>query len=196
MMACFSAKGIIHVFGIVDSMHTNKVFLPSFFVLSFLGVKEETCGYSTARGASIFGKQKSSGYFKYRGDAFFWPNKVFSGHGKAGGTGICLPNKEFSGHGKAGGTAIFGAKEEPAIIARPEVLPYFGRTKNPVLMAWPEALAFFLTMKSVVMGKPEVLPFAGGLGAMSSWGRGGDDFGSNKDGQKRTVLRCQFKAFN
>ncbi len=56
---------------------------------------------------------------------------------------------------------------------------------------------FFLTMNSVavVMGKPKVLPFAGGLGAMSSWGRGGN-FGSNKDGQKRTVLRCQFKAFN
>ncbi len=26
---------------------------------------------------------------------------------------------------------------------------------------------------AVVMGKPEVLPIAGGLGAMSSWGRGG-----------------------
>ncbi len=32
---------------------------------------------------------------------------------------------------------------------------------------------FFLTMNSVVMGRPEVLPIAGGLGAMSSWGRGG-----------------------
>ncbi len=49
---------------------------------------------------------------------------------------------------------------------------------------------------AVVMGKPEVLPIAGDLGAMSSWGRAGDDFGSNKDGQKRMVLRCQFKAFN
>jgi hypothetical protein len=28
-------------------------------------------------------------------------------------------------------------------------------------------------MNSVVMGTPEVLPIAGGLGAMSSWGRGG-----------------------
>jgi hypothetical protein len=28
-------------------------------------------------------------------------------------------------------------------------------------------------MNSVVMGMPEVLPFAGGLGAMSSWGQGG-----------------------
>ncbi len=56
---------------------------------------------------------------------------------------------------------------------------------------------FFLTMNSVavVMEKPEVLPIAGGLGAMSSWGRGGK-FGGNKDGQKRTVLRCHFKAFN
>ncbi len=54
---------------------------------------------------------------------------------------------------------------------------------------------FFLTMNSVVMERPEVLPIAGGLGAMSSWGRGGNDFGGNKDGQKRTVLRCQFKAF-
>ncbi len=51
-------------------------------------------------------------------------------------------------------------------------------------------------MNSVVMGRSEVLPFAGGLGAMSSWGRGGNDFGGNKDGQKRTMLRCQFKAFN
>ncbi len=51
-------------------------------------------------------------------------------------------------------------------------------------------------MNSVVMGRPEVLPIAGGLGAMASWGRGGNDFGGNKDGQKRTVLRCQFKAFN
>ncbi len=48
---------------------------------------------------------------------------------------------------------------------------------------------------ALVMGKPEVLPIAGGLGAMSSWGRGGY-FGGNKDGQKRMVLRCQFKAFN
>ncbi len=48
---------------------------------------------------------------------------------------------------------------------------------------------------AVVMGKPEVLPIAGGLGAISSWGRGGN-FGGNKDGQKRTVLCCQFKAFN
>ena len=54
---------------------------------------------------------------------------------------------------------------------------------------------FFLTMNSVVMGRPKVLPIAGGLGAMSSWGRGGN-FGGNKDGQKRTVLCCQFKAFN
>jgi hypothetical protein len=38
-----------------------------------------------------------------------------------------------------------------------------------------------------------VLPIAGGLGAISSWGRGGNDFGGNKDGQKRTVLRCQLK---
>ncbi len=57
--------------------------------------------------------------------------------------------------------------------------------------------SFFPTMNSVavVMGKLEVLPFAGGLGAMSSWGRGGN-FGGNKDGQKRMVLCCQFKAFN
>ncbi len=48
---------------------------------------------------------------------------------------------------------------------------------------------------AVVIGKREVLPVAGGLGAMSSWGRGGN-FGGNKDGQKRTVLRCQFKPFN
>ena len=144
----------------------------------------------------FFGKQKSSGYFKYRGAAFFWPNKVFSGHGKAGGAGICLPNKEFSGHGKAGGTAIFGAKEESRNYCKARGTAFFCRTKNPVVMAWPEALAFFLTMNSVVMGRPEVLPFAGGLGAMSSWGRGGNDFGGNKDGQKRTVLRCQFKAFN
>ncbi len=48
---------------------------------------------------------------------------------------------------------------------------------------------------AVVMGKPEVLPIAGGLGAMSSWGMGGN-FGGNKDGPKRTVLCCQFKAFN
>ncbi len=48
---------------------------------------------------------------------------------------------------------------------------------------------------AVVMGKPEVLPNAGGLGAMSSWGRGGD-FGGNKDVQKRTVLCSQFKAFS
>ena len=89
-----------------------------------------------------------------------------------------------------------GQRKNPGIIARPEVLPFFGRTKNPVVIAWPEALAFFLTMNSVVMGRPEVLPFAGGLGAMSSWGRGGNDFGGNKDGQKRTVLRCQFKGFN
>ncbi len=27
-------------------------------------------------------------------------------------------------------------------------------------------------------------------------GTGGNDFGGNEDGQKRTVLRCQFKAFN
>ncbi len=56
---------------------------------------------------------------------------------------------------------------------------------------------FFLTMNSVavVMGKPEVLQIAGGFSAMSSWGRGGN-FGGNKDGHKRTVLRCQFKAFN
>jgi hypothetical protein len=34
---------------------------------------------------------------------------------------------------------------------------------------------FFLTMNSVavVMGMPEALPIAGGLGAMSSWGWGG-----------------------
>jgi hypothetical protein len=34
---------------------------------------------------------------------------------------------------------------------------------------------FFLTMNSVavVMGTPEALPIAGGLGAMSSWGWGG-----------------------
>ncbi len=32
---------------------------------------------------------------------------------------------------------------------------------------------FSLTMNSVVMGRPEVLPIAGGLGAISSWGRGG-----------------------
>ncbi len=51
-------------------------------------------------------------------------------------------------------------------------------------------------MNSVVMGRPDVLPIAGGLGAMSSWGRGGNDFGGNKNVQKRTVLRCQFKAFN
>ncbi len=48
---------------------------------------------------------------------------------------------------------------------------------------------------AVVMVKPEVLPIAGGLGAMSSWGRGGN-YGGNKDGQKRTVLRHQFKTFN
>ncbi len=51
-------------------------------------------------------------------------------------------------------------------------------------------------MNSVAMGRPEVLPIAGGLGAMSSWGRGGNDYGGNKDGQKRMVLCCQFKAFN
>ncbi len=51
-------------------------------------------------------------------------------------------------------------------------------------------------MNSVVMGRPEVLPIAGGLGAISSWERGRNDFGGNKDGQKRMVLRCQFKAFN
>jgi hypothetical protein len=57
---------------------------------------------------------------------------------------------------------------------------------------------FVLTMNSVavVMGKPEVLPIASGLVAMSSWGRGRNDFGGNKDGQKRTVLCCQFKVFN
>ena len=38
-------------------------------------------------------------------------------------------------------------------------------------------------MNSVVMGTPEVLPIAGGLGAISSWGRGGDDCGHNQDGQ-------------
>ncbi len=34
---------------------------------------------------------------------------------------------------------------------------------------------FFLTMNSVAVAmiKPEVLPIAGSLGAMSSWGRGG-----------------------
>ncbi len=48
---------------------------------------------------------------------------------------------------------------------------------------------------AVVMGKPEVLPMASSLGAMSSWGKGGN-FGGNKDGQKRTVLCCQFKALN
>ncbi len=48
---------------------------------------------------------------------------------------------------------------------------------------------------AVVMGKSEVLAIAGCLGAMSSWGRGGS-FGGNKDGQKRMVLCCQFKAFN
>ncbi len=39
---------------------------------------------------------------------------------------------------------------------------------------------FFFTMNSVavVMGKPEALPIAGGVGAMSSWGRGGN-FGGN-----------------
>jgi hypothetical protein len=37
---------------------------------------------------------------------------------------------------------------------------------------------------AVVMGKPELLPIAGGLGAMSSWGRGGN-FGGNKDGRRR-----------
>ncbi len=52
-----------------------------------------------------------------------------------------------------------------------------------------------MNLVAVVMGKLEVLPIAGGLGAMSSWGRG-RNFGGNKDGQKRTVLRCQFKAFN
>ncbi len=51
-------------------------------------------------------------------------------------------------------------------------------------------------MNSVVMGRPEVLPIAGGLGAMSSWGVGGNNFGGKKDGQKRTELRCKFKAFN
>ncbi len=51
-------------------------------------------------------------------------------------------------------------------------------------------------MNSVVMGRPEVPPITGGFGAMSSWGRGRNDFGGNTDGQKRTVLRCQFKAFN
>jgi hypothetical protein len=51
-------------------------------------------------------------------------------------------------------------------------------------------------MNSVVMGRPEVLPIGGGLGAISSWGREGNDFGGNEDGQKRTVLRCQFKAFD
>jgi hypothetical protein len=40
---------------------------------------------------------------------------------------------------------------------------------------------------AVVMGKPEVLPIAGGLGAMSSWGRSGN-FGGNRDSQKRMVL--------
>ncbi len=44
-------------------------------------------------------------------------------------------------------------------------------------------------------GKAGGAAIAGGLGAMSSWGRGGD-FGGNTDGQKRTVLCCQFKAFN
>ena len=38
-------------------------------------------------------------------------------------------------------------------------------------------------MNSVVMGRPEVLPIAGGLGAISSWGRGGNDCGHNQDGQ-------------
>ncbi len=32
-------------------------------------------------------------------------------------------------------------------------------------------------------GRPEVLPIAGGLGAISSWGRGGNDCGHNQDGQ-------------
>ncbi len=65
---------------------------------------------------------------------------------------------------------------------------------------------FFFTMNSVavVMGKPEVLPIASGLGAMSSWGRGGN-FGGNKDGQrgrcyavnsKRSIdFKTQFVAY-
>ncbi len=42
---------------------------------------------------------------------------------------------------------------------------------------------FILTMNSAVMGRLEVLPIAGGLGAMSSWGREGNDCGHNQDGQ-------------
>ncbi len=38
-------------------------------------------------------------------------------------------------------------------------------------------------MNSVVMGRREVLSIAGGLGAISSWGRGGNDCGHNQDGQ-------------
>ncbi len=127
---------------------------------------------------------------------FFGQTKYAAVRGRPEALNICLPNKEFSGHGKAGGTAIFGAKEESRNYCKARGTVFFGRTKNPVVMAWPEALAFFLTMNPVVMGRPEVLPFAGDLGAMSSWGRGGDDFGGNKDSQKRTVLCCRFKAFN
>jgi hypothetical protein len=117
----------------------------------------------------FFGKQKSSGYFKYRGAAFFRPNKVFSGHGKARGAGICLPNKEFSGHGKAGGTAIFGAKEKSRNYCKARGAALFWPNKESCGngMAGGTGI-FFLTMNSVVMGRPEVLPFAGGLGAMSS----------------------------
>jgi hypothetical protein len=88
-------------------MHTNKVFLPSFFVLSYLGVKQESYGYSTARANKNQAVVLSTEVLP-----FFLPNKVFSGHGKAGGAGICLPNKEFIGHGKVGGTANLGATEK------------------------------------------------------------------------------------
>jgi hypothetical protein len=51
-------------------------------------------------------------------------------------------------------------------------------------------------MNSVVMGRPEVLPIAGGLGAMSSWGRGGNNCGHNQDGQavfwqKKLMVKVQ-----
>ncbi len=144
----------------------------------------------------IFGKQKSSGYFKYRGAAFFGQTKYSVFMGRPEALAFVCPTKNSVVMGRLEALPFLGQSKNPAIIARPELLPFFGQTKNPVVMAWPEALAFFLTMNSVVMGRPEVLLFGGGLGAMSSWGRGGNDFGGNKDGQKRTVLPCQFKAFN
>ncbi len=142
----------------------------------------------------FFGKQKSSGYFKYRGDAFFWPNKVFSGHGKAGGAGICLLNKEFSNHGKAGSTAIMGAKEESRNYCKARGTAFFWPNKESCGNGMARGAGIFPNNEFSDDGKAGGYAICWWFGCNVKLGNGGNDFGGNKDGQKRTVLRCQFKA--